>query len=467
MAKKPNVVFFFTDDQRFDTIRALGNEEIVTPTMDGLVQRGTAFTHAHIAGGTSPAVCMPSRAMLHSGRTLFHIQAAGQQIPKEHTTLGQAFRESGYRTFGTGKWHNGRESYHRSFSHGDEIFFGGMADHWNVPAYHFDPTGKYEATCPIVDDPARSNQVRHRQCDHIHAGKHSSELIADAAIQFIQSQSADAPFFMYVSFLAPHDPRTMPKQYLQMYDPAKVKLPPNFMPEHPFDNGELRVRDEMLASFPRTPEEVRRHIAEYFAMITHLDAQIGRVMKALEDKGVLGDTILVLAGDNGLAVGQHGLFGKQSCYDHSLRVPLIFAGPGIPQSTRTDAFAYLFDIFPTLCDLTGIRVPSTVEGASLVQAMCDPSVKVRDTLYFAYTDKHRAVRDRRFKLVHYVVNGRHSMTQLFDLQQDPWELSNLAPDRAHADHLAHLRREMARFRDAWDDPKTEWGQRFWSAAHPS
>ena len=144
MPSKPNIVFFFTDDQRFNTIHALGNDEIITPNIDRLVANGVAFTHAHIPCGTSGAVCMPSRAMLNTGRSLFHIEGAGQSIPDDHTTIGEALQGAGYRTFGTGKWHNGARAYARSFTDGDEIFFGGMADHWNVPAFHYDPTGQYK-----------------------------------------------------------------------------------------------------------------------------------------------------------------------------------------------------------------------------------------------------------------------------------------------------------------------------------
>lgn len=119
---KPNILFFFTDDQRFDTIHALGNPLVHTPVMDRLVARGVSFTHAHIPGGTSAAICMPSRAMLHTGRTLFHLDGAGADIPPEHALMGEYLRSHGYRTWGTGKWHNGVSSYARSFSDGAEIF---------------------------------------------------------------------------------------------------------------------------------------------------------------------------------------------------------------------------------------------------------------------------------------------------------------------------------------------------------
>lgn len=456
----PHVVFFFTDDQRFDTIAALGQSAVQTPNIDRLVRRGTAFTQAHIPGGTSGAVCMPSRAMLHTGRTLFHLQGAGESIPAEHVTLGEWLRAAGYRTFATGKWHNGTASFHRSFSDGDEIFFGGMADHWNVPVFHYDPTGRYDQRLPQCRTPMESNEVTYRHADHIHSGQHSSELICGAACRFIAAHDGPAPFFAYISFLAPHDPRTMPEPYRQLYDPQKLTLPPNFLGEHPFDNGVLRIRDELLAAFPRTAEETRRHLAEYYAMISHLDAQLGRVLDTLETKGILEDTLIVFAGDNGLALGQHGLFGKQSCYEHSVRVPLIFAGPGVPAGKQTDAYAYLLDIYPTLGELLGIECPASVEGRSLVPAIRGAG-SGRDTLYFAYTDLHRAVKDRRHKLIEYVVNGART-TQLFDLIEDPWEQHNLAADPAHADTLQRLRTLLAEHATQWDDHTSEWGQRFWS-----
>jgi arylsulfatase A-like enzyme len=460
-SRRPNIVVILTDDQRFDTIAALGNAQVRTPNLDRLVRMGTTFTQAHIPCGTSPAVCMPSRAMLHSGRTLFHLAGAGEGIPAAHTTLGEALRGSGYRTFGTGKWHNGPASYQRSFGEGDEIFFGGMADHWNVPACHYDLSGRYDCRAAWTEHFMTDNTVRYRLCDHIHPGRHSTDLIAAAADGFLRGGDTATPFFLYVSFLAPHDPRTMPKEYLDLYDPERLELPPNVVSEHPFDTGALRIRDELLAGFPRQPKEIRRHLAEYYAMITHLDAGIGRLLAALDERGLTEDTLIVLAGDNGLALGQHGLMGKQNCYEHSIRVPLVFAGPGIPRDTRSPAYAYLLDVFPTLCELADTHIPASVEGTSLVPALRSPQEPIRDTLYFAYTDSQRAVKDRQFKLIEYVTGGRHSMTQLFDLAHDPWETRNLADEPEQAPTVERLRREMVRWRDAWDDPASPWGKTFW------
>jgi arylsulfatase A-like enzyme len=459
---RPNIVFFFTDDQRFSTIQALGQEPVKTPNIDKLVERGTTFTHAHIPGGTSGAVCLPSRAMLHTGRTLFHLEDCGQSIPDDHTLLGEHLRDAGYTTFGTGKWHNGASSFHRSFSDGAEIFHGGMADHWNVPAFDYDPTGKYDAELRWCVNAFTSNELRHEPGDHVNSGLHSSEMVCGAAIDFIDRHDGDTPFFAYVSFLAPHDPRTMPQEYLDMYDPDEIELPPNFMGGHPFNNGALHIRDEELAAFPRSPEETRRHIAEYYGMISHLDAQLGRVVTALEEKGILDNTIIVFAGDNGLAVGQHGLFGKQSLYEHSVRVPLILAGPGVPSNEKRDAFVYLLDIYPTLCDLLDLDIPESVDGESFKPIMDDASTCGREQLYLAYTELHRGVRTRTHKLIEYVVDGSDRVTQLFDLENDPWELKNLAADPGSAGTVTKLRHDLRHWAAIWDDCETHWGQTFWA-----
>ena len=434
MARRPNILFLFTDDQRFDTLGALGNREVHTPNLDRLVERGTAFTHAYIMGGTCGAVCMPSRAMLHSGRTLFHIDREGQDIPREHTTLGECLQAAGYTTFGTGKWHNGRPAFARSFSCGGRIFFDGMSDHFKVPLNPFDPSGEYP-----------------RERIYHEVKLHSSDLFSGAVIDFLQHHQGGQPFFAYLPFTAPHDPRDTHPRFHALYDPAKLSLPESFLPEHPFDNGELRIRDEMLAPFPRTPEVIRQHTADYYAMLSHIDAAVGRVMATLRATGHADDTIVVFAGDNGLAVGRHGLMGKQSVYDHSVHVPLLLAGPGIPSGETRDAFAYLIDIYPTLCDLVGIDIPSTVEGHSLCPALASSSEPIRDTLFFAYRHLHRGVRDRRHKLIECNVEGTRT-TQLFDLDADPHETGNLADDPARADDITRLRAELARWRDELDDP---------------
>ena len=374
-ARPPNVLIFYADDQRFDTIRALGNPDIHTPNLDWLVREGTAFTRAYIMGGTVAAVCMPSRAMLMTGRTLFHLQDSGETIPDEHVMLPELLRGAGYDTFGTGKWHNGPASYARCFSHGDQIFFGGMDDHWNVPVCRFDPTGAYPEPRPHPFDPGTGTvQMQGKRFDGVASGTHSSELFADATIEFLHGRAGSGararaggdgctPFLAYLAFMAPHDPRTMPQRFLTMYDPDRIPLPDAFLPEHPFDIG-WRGRDELLERYPRTPSAIRRHVAEYYAMISHLDAEVGRVIDALRTTGELDNTIIVFAGDNGLALGQHGLMGKQSTYDHSVHVPLLMAGPSIPRGERRERCATCSTSIPRCARCSALRRRRRWRGAA-------------------------------------------------------------------------------------------------------
>jgi arylsulfatase A-like enzyme len=346
-------------------------------------------------------------------------------------------REAGYHTFATGKWHNDKETFTNSFADGAKIFFGGMSSHLNVPVFDYDPDGTYP------NDAKYSGE------------KFSTELFTDAAVQFLQDYDADNPFFLYLAFTSPHDPRTPPAEYAAMYPPEEIPIPENFLSEHPFDNGEMRIRDEVLAPFPRTPEIVQQHIADYYGMITHMDTEIGRVLQTLETTGHLENTIIIYTADHGLAVGQHGLLGKQNLYDHSIHVPSIFAGPGIREGITVDALTYLYDVFPTVCDLTDVACPDTTEGCSLVPLMRGYEKRVRATVFAAYRDIQRTVRDSRWKLIRYYVSEETgagtNCLQLFDLEQDPWETTNLADLPEHADRIRSLAADMEMWQIETDD----------------
>ena len=447
LATNPNILILFTDDQRFDAVAELGNSEIVTPNMDSLVRSGITFTHTHIMGALGGAVCMPSRGMLMTGKTLFQMRQDASYIPPEHTMMPEHFRANGYTTFGTGKWHNGREAYHRCFSEGDNIFFGGMHSyetdgHFKPFLNHFDPSGEYPREKGFQGE------------------KFSSIYYADAAVRFLEKQSeSETPFFAYVSFTSPHDPRTPPEEYGHNYTAEDVSLPKNFMPEHPFDNGELVIRDEVLIPHPRTEEAVRAEVASYYGMISEADFQIGRILQALRESGKWENTIIVFAGDNGLAVGQHGLLGKQNMYDHSIRVPLVISGPGIDKNVRNSAYCYLLDVFPTLCDLAGLNKPASVTGQSILPAVQGTS-SGRPHLFAAYADLHRAIRKDEFKLIVYNVKGKIT-EQLFNINEDPLELNNLAGTdewQEKQDELRELlKAEMRAQGDFCDLDKEYWG----------
>ena len=442
-AKRPNILVLFTDDQRYSAVAAFGCPELRTPNMDRLAASGTAFQRAYIMGGTSGAVCIPSRAMLLTGRSMFRLQGVGEVIPPDHVMLSEILRQAGYATFITGKWHQDKDSLRRGFDAGGPIFLGGMSDHYGAPLQPFDPTGVYPKNAILEDK-----------------NRHDSEIFSSHAIDFLRNHKKDRPFFLYVAYKAPHDPREAPERFRAMYDPEKLPLPPNYLPQHPFDNGEMKVRDELLAKFPRTPGEVRRHLADYYAITSHLDFEIGRVLDALKETGHADDTIVVFAGDNGLALGQHGLMGKQSLYEHSIHQPLIFSGPGIPRGSRTDAFCYLLDVYPTLCDLAGVKAPASVDGLSLKPVISGEKKAVRSALCYGYRHFQRAVRQGDWKLILYCVNGKKT-SQLFNLKDDPWEMNDLATDMAHAGRVeeltALLQAELAKAGDKADLSKPDWG----------
>lgn len=453
---KPNILFIFTDDQAYSTIRAFGNTTIFTPTIDALVESGTSFSNAYIMGGSSPAICSPSRAMLFSGLTLWNLENQGIygfEISETYKTLPQVFRENGYITFATGKNEPGRKGHFaRSFSHGEKILFRGMtSSQYKLPLSPFSEEGDYSPEKEVI-----------------HSGTHSAEVYADAAIRFIAGQlEKEQPFFAYVAFQTPHDPRQAPDRFHEMYKAEDMQLPAAFLPEHPFDNGMLRIRDENLAAFPRTGVEVRQHIADYYAMVSHDDYQIGRILEALKKSGKFDNTIIIFASDNGLAMGKHGLMGKQNVYDHSVHVPLIISGPGIPKGEVRDQLCYIYDLYPTLCERAGLAVPETVQFQSLNNVI-DNNIDIhREHLYFAFMSWQRSVRDNRYKLIEYSVNdGRY--TQLFDLKTDRDELHNLAGNPDYDEQLDNLRSILESERIKLNDGNTPFeftnkqGEKFWN-----
>jgi arylsulfatase A-like enzyme len=233
----------------------------------------------------------------------------------------------------------------------------------------------------------------------------------------------------------------MPKAYEQMYDTSSISIPPNFLPKHTWDFGEFTIRDEMLAGFPRTKPEVKSHLRDYYAMITHMDAQIGRIIMALIESGEYENTIIVFAGDNGLAIGQHGLMGKQNLYEHSIGVPFIISGPGIPKNEKREALLYLYDVFPTLCELVNIESPNTVQGQSFTTSLKNANKSARESMIYGYKEFMRAYRKGNFKLIEYFVKGERN-SQFFNLKQDPHEINNLFDQKEYSSNYLETKKEM-------------------------
>lgn len=398
---RPNVVLLVTDDQRADAVAALGNPHIITPNMDRLVHEGFVFRNAYCMGSTQPAVCMPSRIMLHSGRSLYRLDAVEQ---RPH--LGKSFHEAGYATFHIGKRGNTPHRLHDAF---------GFSSY--------------------LDDQAERT------------GGFSGRTEVNAALDFLKMSSSDSPYFILIEFAGPHDPRVANPQSRALYKTEDIPLPANYLPFHPFDNGEMLVRDEALEAWPRTPEAVRRHLHDYYAMTTHIDQQIGRLFAALDERGDWDHTIVVLTSDHGLAIGSHGLFGKQNLYEDGMKPPLVIRGPAVPHG-ESNAFAYLFDIYPTLCGLTGIAQPADIDGRDLTPVIQGRAESIRDTLFLAYRDVQRAVRQGDWKLIRY---PQVDVTQLFNLADDPHEMHDLSADLSQSERIQSLLSLLSEQQREWGD----------------
>ena len=402
-AQKPNILILFADDQRADALGCSGNTYIKTPNIDKLAEGGVRFTNSYVMGGHHGAISAPSRAMLLTGKSLFHVYDVLDGV----TTMPMFLASHGYVTFGTGKWHNGAKSFEASFQSGENVFIGGMCDHYNVPCQTLGPDGKL--TKPVIKG-------------------FSTDLFADAAIGFLNSYSGgkkEKPFFCYVAFTAPHDPRSPRNDYIDMYPDETIPLPGNFKRYHPFVFDDMLVRDEHLAPWPRTPEIIQSSLADYYALISHLDSRVGDIIEALKRDGLFDNTIIVYAADNGLAIGSHGLLGKQNLYEHSMKVPLIISGPGIPKEKVSDAFVYLYDLFPTLAKLCNLPKPDSIDGKDITPVIMGKSDGVRSSMFNVYRNTVRSVRDKEWKLIRY---RQRDYTQLFNLKRDPLEINNLAAE---------------------------------------
>ena len=427
---KPNIILIVSDDQRQDSIAALGNPIIKTPHLDGLVRRGSVFLNATCAN----PICTPSRAEILTGCTGIRNQVFdfGRTLSPNLTTLPEPFNDAGYKTWYCGKWHNdGRPDKH-GYQATRGLYTGGGGKWWKPQTdYRGHPVSGYKGW--IFRDPNGEPLPEHG----VGLTPNISARIADAAIEVIHSSTA--PYLLHVNFTAPHDPLLIPRGYENLYDPADIPLPANFRTTHPFDHGNLVGRDETLLPTPRTSELVKADLAAYYAVISHMDAQIGRIITAIEQRQQTNSTVIVFCSDHGLAMGSHGLRGKQNMYEHTIRVPLIFAGPGIRRNRKLTGHAYLRDLLPTLLELAGLPQVDC-DGKSQVRVLLGQKATEHNFTVGYFRDSQRMIRTNRWKLIQYPLVNR---TQLFDLQNDADEKHDLASLPEHKELKIHLAAQLA------------------------
>lgn len=437
-AERPNVLLLVSDDQRPDTISALGNPHIRTPHLDQLARRSRVMRRAVCAN----PICTPSRAEILSGCSSFRngVLDFGRVINPDIVPWPRAMRDAGYATWYVGKWHNnGRPSLH-GYTQCEGLFGGGGGKWWTPQT---DWRGQEVTGYRGWIFQSANGKTKHPDRG-VGLTAEISRDFADAAIAVLkQSKGKERPFFLHVNFTAPHDPLLIPAGKQYQYDPQRIPLPPNFLPRHPFDHGNLEGRDERLLPWPRTPELIRRTLAAYYAVITHLDEQVGRILTSLETHGFADNTLVIYTSDHGLAVGSHGLRGKQSMYEHTIGVPLLIAGPGIAAG-ESQAPIYLRDLYPTVCELANVPLPQglPLDGVSHADVLHDEKAAHHDAVFGYFRQHQRMIRKGDWKLILYPQVERK---QLFHLAADPHELQDLSGSPQHQTRVKSLEAELSQW----------------------
>jgi choline-sulfatase len=452
---KPNVLFLFADDQCFETIGSLGLTDIDTPNLDRLASRGTQFSRAYNMGSWSGAVCVASRHMLITGRHIWRAQTASQTLrsgkkstdeqkaalEKEFNNLWpQVMGRAGYQTFFTGKWHIQAPA--------DKAFQVTRHIRGGMPKQTSQGYNR-----PLPDKPDPWSPYDEKFGGFWEGGKHWSEVVADDAVGYIGTAKKDErPFFMYIAFNAPHDPRQAPKEYVDRYPLSRIQVPENYLDEYPYKDAigcSAKLRDEKLGPFPRTHHAVKIHRQEYYAIIEHMDAQIGRILDALDASGQAENTYIFFTADHGLAVGHHGLFGKQNLYEHSTHVPFIAVGPGIKASHKIAAPIYLQDVMATSLDIAGAKRPKQVEFQSLLPLLSGKTTEseVR-AVYGAYLGLQRSVTVGNWKLILY---PKISKARLYNIKRDPLEMKDLADNKKTEKVIKRLYKRLLNLQKANND----------------
>ena len=434
-AEKPNIVFIFADDQAPNTIGVYGASHMKTPNLDRFAEEGVLFNRAYNPGSFAAAVCVASRAMLNTGAFVWNAAAfygagtfkpGGKNAPmvgesyaikkkKPEAYWSQYMKRAGYETYFTGKWHVRAKA--------DQVFDHAVHVRAGMPAQN-----KKRYKRKFIEGESDWSPYDKKMGGFWRGGKHWSEVLADDSITFIeQAKESDKPFFMYLAFNAPHDPRQAPKEYVDMYPLEGIKVPKNFLPEYPYNEyaGAGRtLRDETLAPFPRTEYAVKKNLQEYYAAVSYMDTQIGRILDALKASGKADNTYVFFTADHGLAVGDHGFIGKQNMYDHSVRVPLMMTGPGLEAGKIVNAPVYLQDVMATSIELSGLYKPAQVEFNSLLPLATGITEQSSySSIYGCYYSNQRMILTDKYKMIIYPAAN---IVRLYNVKKDPLEMNDLA-----------------------------------------
>jgi arylsulfatase A-like enzyme len=436
--QRPNILVLLSDDHLYRALGCAGDKVIHTPNLDRLASSGVYFSHCF----TPMPQCSPSRAALFTGQDCWTsgVRSGTMPFAKDAVLWPQVLADAGYQTYMTGKWHNATMPWDCGFECGANIYEGGMADHRHISVIQWHESKR----------------------DRTEASGFSTTVFADSVIKFLHERDSTKPFCAYVAFTAPHDPWVPPAEYADMYDPARMPLPPNYMAKVPFRAPDdfIKLRDQQVLPYPRTESDVKRGLALYYGMISQLDHEVGRILDAVDQLGLADNTLIIFAGDHGYSLGSHGFVGKQCMYEEGIRLPLIVRYPRLTKGpSQCDALVSLTDFYATLCAAAGAAVPDAVEGRSLLPLYQGKPVEWRDRVFASHhsPEKHsmstQCVRTERYKLVQHRLTDE---TEFFDLKDDPFELVNLAGKPA-----------VAAIESQLSDQLTKWGSTHVTAASDS
>ncbi len=422
-AERPNVILLLSDDHNYRALGCSGNESIRTPNLDRLAREGVYFSRCF---NPNP-ICGPARAALYTGQDSWTngVVRNGIPIAESSPVLPELLAGAGYETSFIGKWHNDGKPWTRGYVSGGRCWAGGNFDQFEMTLTEF---GGDEEMRTVAEG-------------------YSSTVFTDDAVAYLENDHAD-PFLLVVAYTVGHDAFLAPPGYEGRYSPEEVPLPPNFMPRPPFEQFNPLIRDETVLPFPRTERDVREATAEYYAMFEHLDEQIGRILSTLEKRGLAENTMVVFASVKGLSLGSHGIIGKQTMYEEGLRSSLIIRHPRLVSAGTSAELVSTTDILPTICEAAGVAVPDSVEGKSLL-GIYEGGQSGREQLFFTYHDPRRnvetrAIRTRRYKLIQHLLTEE---SQLFDLQDDLFEMTNLIGTPEASEIELELTRELMRWRE--------------------
>jgi len=477
---RPNVLFIAVDDLRPE-LGCYGKNHIKSPNIDRLAERGTVFLRAYC----QQAVCGPSRTSLLTG---LRPDTAGvwgnsthfrQRVP-DAVTLPEHFKNHGYHTQSMGK------VFHGSFPRKAAAYYGGRDMHdpqsWSVPSwfggprYYYTPEGIAAARKDFQRISGRSGAALDEWVDYFCRGLATEApdvpdevpydgQLAGHAVQTLQELSQEKqPFFLAVGFIKPHLPFIAPKKYWHLYDPQRIELAGNpFKPKgapalamHNF--GELRYYSDIANRGPVKEEQARRLIHGYYACVSYVDAQIGRVLDELDRLGLRDRTIVCLWGDHGWHLGEHGLWCKHTNFENATRAPLIVCAPGAKApGSKTNSLVEFVDIYPTLADLAGLPVPPALEGTSRALLLDDPDRPGAEAALSQYPRSKamgRSMRTDRYRFTVWQDRGRAKeilAVELYDHQNDPGENDNLA---VRPEHAALVKRFAAELQQHWNRQST-------------